>query len=145
MVNLNQEWSCCMESLAIRFKPGQDILLELERIAQEREIEAACVLTCVGSLTKAVLRFANQGESTELNGHFEIVSLTGVLSRHGSHFHLAISDDEGKTIGAHLMEGSKVYTTAEIVLAVFPEYSFLRSFDPQTGYPELEIKSQTSK
>lgn len=133
-----------MKPLAVRFKPGQDILLELERIAQEQKIEAACVLTCVGSLTKAVLRFANQGEATELNGHFEIVSLTGVLSRHGSHFHIAISDGEGKTTGAHLLEGSKVYTTAEIVLAVFPEYSFLRTFDPGTGYPELEIKPQTS-
>ncbi|NDV22312.1 PPC domain-containing DNA-binding protein [Desulfovibrio sp. JC022] len=133
-----------MEPLAVRFKPGQDILLELERIAQEREIEAACVLTCVGSLTLAVLRFANQEEPTELNGHFEIVSLTGVLSCHGSHFHIAISDQEGKTTGAHLLPGSKVYTTAEIVLAVLPRHSFLRTFDPQTGYPELEIKYLTS-
>ncbi|WP_415719394.1 PPC domain-containing DNA-binding protein [Maridesulfovibrio sp.] len=130
-----------MESLALRLKPGQDLLLELEKVVQERGIEAACVLTCVGSLTHAVLRFANQSRSTELTGHFEIVSLTGVLSRHGSHFHIAISDGEGKTIGAHLLEGSRIYTTAEIVLGIFPEYSFLRTFDPDTGYPELEIKS----
>ncbi|WP_419781916.1 PPC domain-containing DNA-binding protein [Maridesulfovibrio sp.] len=130
-----------MEPLALRLKPGQDLLLELENVVQEQGIEAACMLTCVGSLTRAVLRFANQPQTTELNGHFEIVSLTGVLSRHGSHFHVAISDGEGKTIGAHLMEGSRVYTTAEIVLGVLPEYSFLRTFDPETGYPELEIKS----
>ena len=141
MVNLKRDGVIYMEPLALRLKPGQDLLLELEKVVQERGIEAACVLTCVGSLTRAVLRFANQGQSTELTGHFEIVSLTGLLSRHGSHFHIAISDGEGKTIGAHLMEGSRVYTTAEIVLGVFPEYSFLRTFDPETGYPELEIKS----
>ncbi len=132
-----------MQSLAIRLHPGQDILAELEHLAQERAIEAACVLTCVGSLTSAVLRYANQNEATQLDGHFEIVSLTGVLSRHGSHFHISIADTTGKTIGAHLLPGSKVYTTAEIVLAIFPEYSFARTFDPQTGYPELEINPLT--
>lgn len=131
--------------IAVRLRPGQDLLIELERIAAERSIEAACVLTCVGSLTRAVLRFANQEKSTELEGHFEIVSLTGVLSCHGSHFHIAVSDGTGKTFGAHLMKGSMVYTTAEIVLAVLPEYCFQRTFDPQTGYPELDIQLLNSE
>lgn len=130
--------------LPIRLHPGQDILVELERVAQENGIEAACVLTCVGSLTVANLRFANQEQAVELTGHFEIVSLTGVLSRHGSHFHIAISDKHGTTTGAHLLEGSQVYTTAEIILGVFPEYRFLRTHDPETGYPELDIQPATN-
>jgi len=129
--------------IALRLHPGQDILIELEQVAQTHSIEAACVLTCVGSLTTAKLRFANQEQAVELNGHFEIVSLTGVLSRHGSHFHISISDKHGKTTGAHLLEGSKVYTTAEIILGVFPQYRFLRTLDHQTGYPELEVQPLT--
>ncbi len=132
-----------MTLFPLRLLPGQDILAELERVADEHDVEAACVMTCVGSLTKAVLRFANQADATEMQGHFEIVSLTGILSKHGSHFHIAISDESGKTIGAHLLHGSNVYTTAEIVLATLPGYRFLRTFDPQTGYPELEIQSAT--
>jgi predicted DNA-binding protein with PD1-like motif len=96
-------------------------------------------LTCVGSLTRAVLRFANQKNPETLTGHFEIVSLTGVLSDEGSHCHMAIADERGTTLGAHLMEGCKIYTTAEIVMGIIPDCSFLRTFDPQTGYPELEI------
>jgi hypothetical protein len=87
-----------------------------------------------------VLRFANQERSAVLEGKFEIVSLTGVVSLHGSHYHIAISDGEGRTIGAHLMEGSKIYTTAEIILAELEDLCFLRTFDPQTGYPELDIQ-----
>ncbi len=75
-----------------------------------------------------------------MEGKFEIVSLTGVLSVHGSHYHIAISDGEGRTYGAHLMDGSEIYTTAEIVLAEPGRCAFLRSFDPQTGYPELDIQ-----
>lgn len=106
-------------------------------------MEAACVLTCVGSLTTAVLRFANQSEAATLEGHFEIVSLTGVLSRHGSHAHIAIADSDGRTYGAHLLHGSRIYTTAEIVLGELPGYRFLRTFDSRTGYPELDIQPAT--
>jgi hypothetical protein len=128
-----------MLTLAVRLTPDQDLKAELDRIAAARSIEAACILTCAGSLRKAVLRFANQNEAVELTGFFEIVSLTGTLSRHGSHFHIAIADSEGKTWGAHLLEGSAIYTTAEIVIGILPGTHFLRTQDPRTSYPELEI------
>jgi predicted DNA-binding protein with PD1-like motif len=129
-----------MITYALRLKPGEDISITLDTFAIEHQIQAACVLTCVGSLRKAVLRYANQSQVVTLDGKFEIVSLTGVLSMHGSHFHIAISDGEGRTLGAHLIAGSEIYTTAEIVLAEIPELRFLRTFDPLTGYPELDIQ-----
>lgn len=128
-----------MKPHALRLKPGEDLKTVLDLFARDRQLPAACVLTCVGSLRKAVLRFANQEQPVTLTGHFEIVSLTGVFSMHGGHYHIAISDEEGRTYGAHLMEGSEVYTTAEIILAELNQFQFFRSFDPQTGYPELDI------
>jgi len=129
-----------MKTYAIRLRPGEDPKAALDALAAAQGWEAAAVLTCVGSLTKAVLRYANQEEAITLTGHFEIVSLTGVFSRHGGHYHIAISDGEGRTYGAHLMDGSAVYTTAEILLAVLDDARFLRSFDPATGYEELDIQ-----
>lgn len=126
-------------TLTIRLHPGQDLLQEMNAAVCSRNIEAACVLTCVGSLTRAVLRLANQSESTMYSGHFEIVSLTGLLSTHGSHCHIAISDTRGRTIGAHLLDGCEIYTTAEIILGVFPDKRFMRIMDVNTGYPELVI------
>ena len=128
---------------ALRLNPGEDLKLALDEFARSHQFEAACVLACVGSLRKAVLRYANQQEAVILEGHFEIVSLTGVFSQHGSHYHIAISEKQGQTRGAHLLDGSEVYTTAEIVLASFAGLHFLRSFDPQTGYPELDIQSDS--
>ena len=101
-----------MDTLPLRLHPGQDLKTELDRLVEKHEIEAACVLTCLGSLTTAVLRFANQETSERLDGHFEIVSLTGVLSMHGSHYHIMVADEHGRSYGAHLMDGCKVYTTA---------------------------------
>ena len=128
-----------MKTITMRLKPGQDLLLEMERLAQDQQLEAACVLTCIGSLTTAVLRYANKGHTDTLSGHFEIVSLTGTLSIHGSHYHIAISDGTGKTFGAHLMEGCKVYTTAEIVIGVINGVSYQRTMCEESGYPELDV------
>ena len=129
-----------MNTYALRLRPGDDPKAVLDALAEARAWKAASVLTCVGSLCKAVLRFANQEDAVTLTGHFEIVSLTGVFSRHGGHYHIAIADGAGRTYGAHLMDGSEVYTTAEIVLAVLDDVRFLRSFDPATGYAELDIQ-----
>jgi uncharacterized protein len=128
-----------LKPIALRLHPGQDLKVELDNLAQSRNIEAACIVTCMGSLTKAVLRYANQEKAIELEGYFEILSLTGTLSRHGSHYHIAIADSTGQTFGAHLLEGCTIYTTAEIVIGLLPDVSFLRTVDVQTGYPELEI------
>lgn len=128
-----------LRPLALRLQPGQDLKVELDNLVQSRSIEAACILTCAGSLTKAVLRYAHQEQAVKLDGYFEIVSLTGTLSRYGSHYHIAIADGCGRTIGAHLLEGCRVYTTAEIIIGVLADVKFLRTVDRQTGYPELEI------
>ena len=129
-----------MQTFALRLRPGQDPKAALDDFARANQLQAACVLTCVGSLTRAVLRFANREEAVTLTGYFEIVSLTGAFSQEGGHYHISISDGEGRTYGAHLMDGSAVYTTAEIVLAELDNVRFLRTFDPQTGYPELDIQ-----
>ncbi|OIQ52249.1 hypothetical protein BerOc1_00723 [Pseudodesulfovibrio hydrargyri] len=130
-----------MTAVAARLTPGQDLLAELERLFAESGAGAGCVLACVGSLTTAVIRYADRPESATLTGHFEIVSLTGVLSPDGAHCHIAVSDGEGGTSGGHLMEGCRVYTTAEIVLGLLPGVRFSRPFDPQTGYPELAVET----
>lgn len=101
---------------ALRLKPGQDLKLSIDSFVKENNIGAGWIATCVGSLTEYNVRFANQEKGYSDKGHFEIVSLVGTLSVNGSHIHLSISDSTGKTIGGHLLDGCKVYTTAEIVI-----------------------------
>jgi hypothetical protein len=128
-----------MKTLAVRLSPGMDVKEELERIVKERHINAASILTCVGSLRNAVVRFANKPNGTELHGPLEIVSLTGTLGQDGSHLHIALSDSNGTTIGGHVLVGCQVFTTAEIVLCVLTDAIFSRELDAASGYKELVI------
>jgi uncharacterized protein len=68
------------------------------------------------------------------------VSLTGTVSVNSSHLHISISDSTGKTIGGHLMQGCKIYTTAEIVLVESGKYIFTREKDGSTSREELQIR-----
>jgi len=102
-----------MDNYTFRLKPGDDIFDSIESFVREKKIEAGCVLSGVGSLTRAVLRLANRDHYSEYEGHFEIVSLTGTVSIHGSHLHISISDGDGKTIGGHLVSGCKIYMTTD--------------------------------
>ncbi len=128
-----------MEIHAFRLHPGQDLKKEIQAYILRNRIEAGWIMTCVGSLSGAHIRFANRGEGTLHEGPFEIVSLVGTVSVNGSHLHIAISDGDGHTIGGHLLEGNLIYTTAEIVLGQSRAMAFHRAEDKDTGWRELNI------
>ena len=129
-----------LKTYALRLRPGDDLRQQLTAFVQANHLKAAALLTCVGSLTVAKLRLANQENGTEYRGHFEIVSLVGTLSVNGSHLHLAVADSTGRTLGGHLLDGCRVYTTAEIVLGELPALEFRRETDPTFGYRELTVR-----
>lgn len=129
-----------LHSWTIRLKPGDDIKVILDELAKDYNISAGVIITCVGSLMKATIRFAGEPQTTEISGPLEIVSLTGTISKTGSHVHISLSDKTGRTIGGHLKEGNAIYTTAELCIGVLPALSFTREKDETTGYPELFIR-----
>ncbi len=131
-----------MRNYTFRLSPGQDLFGSIEAFARDKNIEAGCVLSGVGSLTHFTLRFANQEVYAEGDGHFEIVSITGTVSIHGSHVHLSVSDNDGKTIGGHLVPGCTIYTTAEIVILAFDNVVYKREFAEDSGYDELVVYDQ---
>ena len=128
-----------LNAIALRLNPGDDLRQSLLAYCIDHTIDAAYLLSGIGSLHQAVIRFANQPTGTGLEQPLEILSLAGTLSRHGVHLHIVVSDSDGQLVGGHLLDGSLIRTTAEIVLGVVPNVIFQRSLDPCTGYKELEI------
>lgn len=47
----------------------------------------------------SVLRFANEHSCQRFDGRFEIAFLADARSKHRSHCHIAIADEEAKTYG----------------------------------------------
>lgn len=130
-----------------RLRPGANLLQGLMQVVMDRNLTAASIVSAVGSLTTAGVRFANQPNVTILSGHFEIVSLSGMLSSMPAppdepadvHIHISLGRTDGTTVSGHFESGT-IYTTAEIALASYNDLIFRRQLDKTFGYYELTIE-----
>jgi predicted DNA-binding protein with PD1-like motif len=125
----------------LRLAPGDDLRASLEQafagLSKEHGIAAACIVSAVGSLSNAMLRYADKPGGTETDGPLELLMLSGTLSADGAHLHGSVSDAHGQVKGGHIMHGCVVRTTAEVVIALLPGWEFRRELDVATGFREL--------
>lgn len=129
-----------MKTLPLRLAPGADLRGALEAQLREHHCQAAFVLGAVGSLSRARLRFAGRQDFETLEGDLEILSLAGSLSVDGAHLHIGVADRDGRVSGGHAGRGCIVRTTAEVLLALLPGWTFTREPDPDTGFDELAVR-----
>lgn len=136
-----------MKTFPLRLTPGQDLRAALEAAVQSHNCRAAFVLSGIGSLSMAGVRLAGAAQPERLTGELEILSLSGTVAFDGvkssSHLHMAISTDTGKVLGGQVAAGCIVRTTAEVLLALLPEWEFAREPDAATGFDELVVRART--
>lgn len=137
-----------MKQITKRLKVGSDLKKEIEKLCEENDVEAGCLLSVVGGLSRAVLKTPRKpGEASQhvLEKELEIVSGTGTLSKYGHHIHLSVSDKKGETIGGHLDYGCVVRLTCELVILAFDDVTYTREGDLETDFKELTIKEVVQK
>lgn len=126
-----------MHHLPVRLPPGSDLRRALESLGREHFQDGAFVLCGLGSLIDPRLRLAGESEDVRYAGPYEILTLTGTLTRQGAHLHMSIASSAGEVRGGHVVYGNVVRTTAELILVQAPEWELLREHDAATGFLEL--------
>ena len=122
----------------LRLNPGDDLRAALTGLPLSLNFSAGFILSGIGSFSVAVIRYAGAKTATRIEGDTEMLSLAGTLAKEGGpHAHIAISDASGAVRGGHLMAGSIVRTTAEIVIGVSNDWLLSREMDSATGFREL--------
>ena len=102
-------------------------------LSRQHGIAAACIVSAVGSLTQAMLRYADKPGASQINGPLELLMLSGTLSSDGAHLHGSVADANGEVMGGHIMPGCIVRTTAEVVIALLPGWEFRASWTRRRG------------
>ena len=126
---------------ALRLMPNDDLVQSILDHCEAEKHSATSVLTCVGSLSKLMLRLAGAEEIVTLTEELEIVSLVGTLcANRDHHLHCSVAKRDGSVVGGHIKGAATIRTTAEVVLGVLPSMSFAREMDEATGYKELSIQ-----
>ncbi len=137
-----------MKVYAIRLNPGDEIRSSLMNFAKEKNLSAASISTCAGCVTGANLRMAGAKPDREDERHFdgplEIVSLVGTFSVDDCHFHISLSDQNGKVIGGHL-RSAIVDVIAEIVILNDETKHYAYPMDEKIGFTGLAVQENKKK
>jgi predicted DNA-binding protein with PD1-like motif len=135
-----------MQVHVLRLVPGDDLRVALEalfpQLAVTHGIAAACIVSAAGSLSHAVLRYADKPGGSEISGPLDLLMLSGTLSPDGAHLHGSVADSQGQVRGGHVLPGCIVRTTAEVVIALLPGWQFRRELDAATGFKELVARQE---
>ncbi|MBW3698295.1 DNA-binding protein [Vibrio sp. T187] len=125
--------------IAIRLTKGQDLKVELQRLVDQYDVKAGTIASCAGCVQKLNIRLANADFTKFIEAPFEIVSLMGTLTASHQHVHIAVADEQGSVLGGHLLEGTIVSHTAELIIHRYDDMEFTREHDDSTGFTELSI------
>jgi len=109
-----------MDTLTLHLEPGQDLLLSLSAIAQEKRI-SGFLLGVVGNLSKASFQCPGRDKPTVLEGELEIITLNGTFDADGVHLHLSLSDGACQVWGGHLEQGSLIMKGADLLLGILKQ------------------------
>lgn len=125
--------------IAVRLMRGDDLKKCIQQLVSKHGVLAGSIASCVGCLNKLNIRLAAATQTLELTEPVEIVSIMGTLTPEHQHIHISVAKQNGEVIGGHLLEGCLIDTTAELIIHHYPNLSFSRQHDPETGFTELVI------
>ena len=130
-----------MRPIVLRLRPGDDLRQALEARARAHGT-SWILLSGIGSLRMAMLRYAGAEEPVKRAGPLEILSLSGTVCPDGAHLHALLADAEGVPRGGHVCAGCEVATTAELTLLESGNVVLRRALDAETGYHELLVTQE---
>lgn len=133
------------DTIVARIDKGEEILEQLQRIAQRENVLLAEVsaLGAVNDITVGVFNTAEKKYyANHFQGTFEIVSLTGTVSTmngtYYAHIHMSAGDEKGMVFGGHLNR-AVVSATCEMVIRVI-DGQVDRAFDEGVGLNLLRFE-----
>ena len=132
-----------MQEHILKLLPGEDFITSVFQYCKKHHIEGAYIATCVGSFERVVFRKGYDQTLFTLDGPFEIVSMEGTLSNKGMHIHTAVSDKNFKVYGGHIIAGTTVKHTAELIIIELSGHQLSRSKSEISGFKELQIQESS--
>ena len=137
---------CLGRVVVLRLKPGTDLIKGIQSACERYDIHNGVIISGIGSLGR--VRFCDvealpvkkcgygYGRTLEMNETIELTGASGVICSDAEnninlHIHLSMSDKNGKAYGGHLVEGTTVLMTADIVIEEIEGIAMRREYDPE--------------
>ena len=125
--------------LVFRIPEDEDLAIAIKKRAEESSVKAG-VFLLIGALKNVTLGCYRKGvyERVKFAGSLEIASCSGNIAVDEKdnvviHAHIVVSNEKGQAFGGHLMEGSRVGVTAELMIVEGLGLHLVRSLDEKTN------------
>lgn len=135
------------DTIIVRLDPKEEICESIMAVAEKEEVKLAEIqgLGALNELTTGVFNTATKEyHANQFQGAFEIVSLTGTITRQKGkvylHAHLSAGDEKGNVFGGHLNR-AVVSATAEIVIRII-DGAVGRKFSEEVGLNLFDFSSE---
>ena len=138
--------------IVARFSIGSDVLECLEELVKKEKIRAGAIITGIATLSKMRVRSLDSIPKDfprvqpglnifEVEGALEVLNMSGIIFVRDRdvfvHPHITACDANGKMYGGHLMPGSIVYMTCEVIIGEFEGLTMGSKLDARVGHPLL--------
>ena len=136
--------------MALRLKPKTDLLRELEKACREHDIRNGVIVSGIGGVTRAAIcdpqvfperkQPYNYGDPIILDLPLSISGMSGIICHDDAgtinlHVHIAFSDGNGNCYAGHLVEGTRVMLTVDLLIAEVDGFSMSRKYDEELEVP----------
>lgn len=126
------------KSVSPRIFEDEDLAEAIRKRVEESDVKAG-VFFLIGTLKRAVLGYYEEGvyRPIELEDSLEIASCMGNIAVNEKHeivvhAHIVVSNEKSEAFGGHLLKGSVVGATAELVIVEGVGVKIQRAFDEKT-------------
>ena len=136
--------------IAIRLRPGTDVLLGLTEACRRYDINNGVIISGIGSLDG--VRYCNVDylpgskagygytDTLTLTGPIELTGASGIICHDSEgnvnlHVHITLSDKTGAAFGGHLVEGTRVLLTTDVVIGEIEGIIMGREYNDELGVP----------
>ena len=108
-----------MEHFFYNFSPGADVFNSLNKLQKDFK-STSFLISAVGDLSRGSFKCPLSQKPVILENKLEIITLSGYLTSKDSHIHISVSDENCRVFGGHLLPGTIVLKTLDILLGVIP-------------------------
>ena len=108
-----------MEQFFYKLSSGADVCNSLRQLKFQRNT-TSFLLSAVGDLSAVSFKCPLNEKPIIFRKKLEIITLSGYLNSIESHLHISVSDENCSVFGGHLLSGTTVLKSLDILLGIIP-------------------------
>ena len=108
-----------MEHYFYNFSKGVDIYNSLNELNRDHN-STSFIISAVGDLSKVSFKCPLNDKPVIFEKKLEIITLSGYVKSNESHLHISVSDENCSVFGGHLLSGTIVLKSLDVLIGVIP-------------------------